>query len=201
MVGRVMVKAMTGERLFHRIVKTKRPCAILVACFVLTAVPFVTIAWTQPSATGSPGVSQSTEKEDESKEAPDKKDGGELSWEMPGRVSIYDLQFGPATFKDGEWKFLGNSRTFNAGKFGDRLTLMVRFSYTSSGAETPLKFVIRLPGSRQYEETVSLASRRGQYSYHFTVHRPEDFLGSGSVYLYYGFSIVDVLDFSIMPGS
>jgi hypothetical protein len=196
-----MLKAMTAKRLSHRILTTKRLYAALLACLALTAILFVRTAWPQPSATGSPGVSQSSEKEDESKEAPDKKDAGELSWEMPGRVSIYDLQFGPATLKEGEWKFLGNSRTFNAGKFGDRLTLMVRFSYTASGAETPLKFVIRLPGSRQYEETVSLSSRRGQYSYHFTVHRPEDFLGSGSVYLYYGFSIVDVLDFSIMPGS
>lgn len=127
--------------------------------------------------------------------------GRELSWEMPGRLSIYDLQFGPAIAQEQGWKFLGNSRTFNAGLFGDRLTLMVRFSYRASASDTPLKFVIKLPESRQYEETVRLSSRQGQFNYHFTVHRPEDFLGSGMIYVYYGFSIVDVLDFNIMPGS
>lgn len=127
--------------------------------------------------------------------------GRELSWEMPGRLSIYDLQFGPAIAQEQGWKFLGNSRTFNAGLFGDRLTLMVRFSYRASASDTPLKFVIKLPESRQYEETVRLSSRQGQFNYHFTIHRPEDFLGSGMIYLYYGFSIVDVLDFNIMPGS
>ncbi len=131
----------------------------------------------------------------------DETPGRELSWEMPGRLSIYDLQFGPAIAQDNGWKFLGNSRTFNAGLFGDRLTLIVRFSYRASTSDTPLKFVIKLPDSRQYEETVRLASRQGQFDYHFTIHRPEDFLGSGMIYLYYGFSIVDVLDFTIMPGS
>jgi hypothetical protein len=125
----------------------------------------------------------------------------ELSWEMPGRVSIYDLQFGPAIFRDNQWHFQGNSRTFNAGAYAERLTLMVRFSYNGSKAETPLKFIIKLPDSRQYEQTVYLTSRRGNYTYQFTIHHPEDFLGSGSVYLYYGFSIVDVLDFTIMPGA
>lgn len=125
----------------------------------------------------------------------------ELFWEMPGRLSIYDLQFGPAIAQQGKWKFLGNSRTFNAGLFGDRLTLVIRFSYRASTPDTPLKFVIKLPESRQYEETVRLNSRQGQFDYHFTIHKPEDFLGSGMIYLYYGFSIVDVLDFTIMPGS
>ena len=120
---------------------------------------------------------------------------------MPGRVSIYNLEFGPAILKDSEWKFVGNSRTFNAGLYKDRLTLMVRFSYFGSRTEIPLKFVIKLPDSRQYDETVSLLNRKGEYTYHFTIHRPEDFLGSGSIYLYYGFSIVDVLDFTIVPGS
>lgn len=196
-----MPEAIHGVRLFHHMIKIRTLWAVLVVCFVLLEAPYVRHAWCQHLATPSPGVSETAEKEYEPKEGLDKKGGGELSWEMPGRVSIYDLQFGPALMKGGEWKFLGTSRTFKAGLFGERLTLMVRFSYTASGAETPLKFVIRLPGSRQYEETVRLSNPQGQYSYHFTVHRPEDFLGSGSVYLYYGFSIVDVLDFTIMPGS
>jgi len=126
---------------------------------------------------------------------------GELSWEMPGRVSIYDLQFGAAVFEKDHWNFIGNARSFNAGRFGDRLTLMVRFSYHASQANIPLKFVARLPNSRQYEETVHLPGRSGQYSFPITIHNPEGFLGSGSVYLYYGFSTVDVLDFTIMPGT
>ncbi|MCL5126417.1 MAG: hypothetical protein M1511_18350 [Deltaproteobacteria bacterium] len=125
----------------------------------------------------------------------------ELFWEMPGRLSIYDLQFGPAVAQQNKWKFLGNSRTFNAGLFGDRLTLVVRFSYRASTPDTLLKFVIKLPEARQYEETVRLTSHQGDLDYHFTIHKPEDFLGSGMIYLYYGFSIVDVLDFTIMPGS
>jgi hypothetical protein len=140
-------------------------------------------------------------KESLGQDAGSKKDRGELSWELPGRVSIYDLQLGPAVLKDNQWQFIGNSRTLNAGHYGEHLTLMVRFSYSGSGSEVPIKFVIRLPGSRPYEETVHLASRRGNYSYQFTIHRPQDFVGSGSVYLYYGFSIVDVLDFTIVPGS
>ncbi|MFH0957688.1 MAG: hypothetical protein V1897_03205 [Pseudomonadota bacterium] len=126
---------------------------------------------------------------------------GQLSWEMPGRLSIYDLQFGPAIAQSQGWKFLGNSRTFNAGLFGDRLILMVRFYYKASASDTPLKFVIKLPDSRQYEETIRLSNNQGQFAYHFTIHRPEDFLGSGMIYVYYGFSIVDVLDFAIMPGA
>lgn len=133
--------------------------------------------------------------------APVKKPPGELSWQLPGRVSIYDLQFGPATFKDNEWKFLGDNRTFNAAHYKDQLTLMVRFSYQGTRSEIPLKFVIRLPDSRPYEETVNLTSRQGPYTYYFTIHDPENFLGSGSVYLYYGFSIIDVLDFTIVSGS
>lgn len=140
-------------------------------------------------------------KEAKGQDAGGKKDRGELSWEMPGRVSIYDLQLGPGVLKDSQWQFMGNNRTLNAGLYGERLTLMVRFSYSGSGSDVPIKFVIRLPGSRQYEKTVHLDSRKGNYSYQFTIHRPEDFVGNGSVYLYYGFSIVDVLDFTIVPGS
>jgi tetrahydromethanopterin S-methyltransferase subunit F len=147
------------------------------------------------------GPQISSAKETKAQDAGSKKDRGELSWELPGRVSIYDLQLGPAVLKDNRWQFIGNNRTLNAGRYGERLTLMVRFSYSGSGSEVPIKFVIKLPGSRPYEETVHLASRRGNYSYQFTIHRPEDFVGSGSVYLYYGFSIVDVLDFTIVPGT
>lgn len=130
-----------------------------------------------------------------------KKDiGGELSWEMPGRFSIYDLQLGPAVLQNNEWKFLSDGRTLNADSFGDRLTMMVRFSYKGSRADIPVKFVIKLPGARQYEETVQLTPSQGQYSYKFTIHNPKDFVGNGSVYLYFGFSIVDALDFTIMPG-
>ncbi len=132
---------------------------------------------------------------------PLKPEDSQFLWEMPGRVSIYNLEFGPALPKENDWEFVGNGRTFNAGLYKDRLTLMIRFSYFGSRSEIPLKFVIKLPDSRQYDETVSLLSRRGQYVYHFTIHHPEDFLGSGSVYLYYGFSMIDVLDFTIVPGS
>jgi len=128
-------------------------------------------------------------------------EGGELAWEMPGRLSIYDLQFGPAVLKDRKWEFLGNKRTFNAATSPDKLTLMIRFNYQGTRPKIPVKFVIKLPQSRQYEETVNLRESRGHYAYHFTIQRPEDFVGSGSVYLYYGFSIVDVLDFTILPGS
>jgi hypothetical protein len=125
----------------------------------------------------------------------------ELSWEMPGRVSIYDLQFGAGVLKEGQWQFLGHSRAFEVDQFKDRLTLIVKFSYRGSKPEIPLKFVLKLPDSRQYEESVTLTERKGNFSYQFTIHRPEDFIGSGSLYLYYGFSIVDVLDFTITPGS
>jgi len=195
-----MPESVQRERLPFRAAGAGILWTVFAVCLVLVVTSFAKEAWgqsaEQPAASG-----ETVEKGDDPKQPSQKESGGELSWEMPGRVSIYDLQFGPAVLKDSDWKFLGNSRTFNVGLFGERLTLMVRFSYTASKAEIPLKFVIRLPGSRQYEETVRLATRSGQYSYHFTIHRPEDFLGSGSVYLYYGFSIVDVLDFTIMPGS
>ena len=84
-----------------------------------------------------------------SKSSPKREAAGELSWEIPGRVSIYDLQFGPAVLKNNEWNFVDNVRTMDAGKFVDRLTLMVRFSYKGSKSEIPLKFIIRLPGARQ----------------------------------------------------
>ncbi|MGB9617392.1 MAG: hypothetical protein ACP5M0_09710 [Desulfomonilaceae bacterium] len=125
---------------------------------------------------------------------------GAFSWEMPGRVSIFDLQFGPAVYKNGEFVFQGDKRSLNIDQFPDRLTLAVRFSYHSSQSEVPLKFMIRLPDTRQYEETVRLPSRSGHYTYHFTIHNPRDFLGTGYIYLYYGFSIVDVLDFNLYAG-
>lgn len=124
----------------------------------------------------------------------------ELSWEMPGKLAIYDLEFGPALERENKWQFLGNMRTFNTEQFGGRLTLMVRFAYAASRPETPLRFVIKLPQARQYEETVHLRDRRGEYSYKFTVHTPEDFLGSGSVYVYYGFSMVEAFQFTIVQG-
>jgi hypothetical protein len=136
-----------------------------------------------------------------SNEADVKEGGHEFSWERPGTVSIYDLQLGPAALKENQFQFVGGGRTFSAGQFGERLILMVKFSYRASRREIPLKFVIRLPESRQYEETVRLPNTVGQYDFHFAVHRPGDFVGTGFVYLYYGFSIVDVLDFTIMPGS
>lgn len=120
-----------------------------------------------------------------------------FSWEMPGRVSIFDLQFGPAAYKDGNLSFGQDQRSISVDKYPDRLTLAVRFSYQSSQSEVPLKFMIRLPETRQYEETVRLPKRSGHYTYHFTIHNPRDFLGTGYIYLYYGFSIVDVLDFDI----
>ncbi len=172
-----------NERIGAILRKGSLQILVLVACFLLAGPQ---ISWA---------------KEAKSQDASGKKDRGELSWELPGRVSIYDLQLGPAELKDNQWQFKGNNRTLNAGRYGERLTLMVRFSYSGSGSEVPIKFVIRLPGSRPYEETVHLASRRGNYSYQFTIHRPEDFVGNGSVYLYYGFSMVDVLDFTIVPGS
>jgi hypothetical protein len=183
MVGRMIVEP--GVRDIIRATRLNRVLTplILAACLLLV------------------GVQPARAKEAKGQDAGGKKDRGELSWEMPGRVSIYDLQLGPGVLKDNQWQFMGNNRTLNAGLYRERLTLMVRFSYSGSGSDVPLKFVIRLPGSRQYEETVHLASRRGDYSYQFTIHRPEDFVGNGSVYLYYGFSIVDVLDFTIVPGS
>ncbi len=147
------------------------------------------------------GTAQSSRGQARPKEHAVKEPSGEFSWEMPGRVSIYDLQFGPAILKEKKWDFLGNMKSFSAGEFKGRLTLMVRFSYKASKAEIPIKFIIKLPGARQYEETVNLTKREGRYSYHFTIHDPENFIGSGSVYLYYGFSMVDVLPFTIMPGS
>jgi hypothetical protein len=126
---------------------------------------------------------------------------GGLAWEMPGRLSIHDIQFGPVSWKDKKWEFLGNIRTINASRHPERLTLMVKFSYTGSRPPIPVKLVIRLPQCRQFEETVNLREADGVYSYMFTMHRPEEFVGAGSVYLYYGFSIIDVLDFTIRHGS
>jgi hypothetical protein len=132
---------------------------------------------------------------------PEKDSGSDFSWEMPGRVSIYDLQFGAAVLKDKKWEFLGNTRSFNAAMFKDRLTLMVSFSYKGSKPDIPIKFMIKVPSARQYEETIHLTDSQGRFTYQFTIHDPENFIGNGSVYLYYGFSMVDVLAFTIMPGS
>lgn len=163
-----------------------------------------TEAQCQSPAQGSKQSSQSpntTKQDPNSKKNSGIEGNGELSWEMPGRLSIYDLQLGSAALEESDWKFLGASRTFNAGLYGDRLTIMVRFSYKATSTEIPLKFVIKLPDSRQYEETVKLPGKNGHYNYQFTIHRPEEFLGAAMIYLYYGFNIVDVLDFTIVPGS
>ncbi|MEW6531072.1 MAG: hypothetical protein AB1473_09570 [Thermodesulfobacteriota bacterium] len=127
--------------------------------------------------------------------------GEQLSWEMPGRLSIYDLEFGPAMLKDNNWQFLGNARNFNAKEFEGRLTLMIRFTYRGTRGEIPLKFVVKLPDSTQHEETALLTEPNGTYTYRFTVHNPQEFAGAGSIYLYYGFSIIDVLDFTIFSGA
>ncbi len=126
---------------------------------------------------------------------------GEKSWEIPGRLAIHNLELGPAVLKDGTWHFLGDSRIFSAKEFDRRLTLMVRFSYEGARTEVPLKFMIRLPDSRMYEEQVVLTGHKGEYNYMFTIQHPEDFQGSGSVYLYYGFSFVDALNFAITGSS
>ncbi len=159
-------------------------------------------AQTQPQATKPTGSDVPSTKQDSGSKKNSGSDGnGALSWEMPGRLSIYDLQLGAAALDDADWKFMGASRTFNAGLYGDRLTIMVRFSYKATSSEIPLKFVIKLPDSRQYEETVKLQGKNGHYNYQFTIHKPEEFLGAGMIYMYYGFNIVDVLDFTIVPGA
>jgi len=176
---------------FHRwrfVVRRFTPMFMVWLCLGLVALPSFA-AEEQPATAPVPAPT------------PLKQPLGELPREMPYRVSIRDVQFGRAVFKDNEWKLLGESRTFNAGVHKDRLTLMIRFSYSSSRSEIPIKIAIRLPDSRQYDETINLVGRRGQYTYHFTIHNPENFLGSGSVYLYYGLSIVEVLDFTIVPGT
>ncbi len=122
-----------------------------------------------------------------------------LTWEMPGRLAIYDLQFGPASIKDNKTTFGGNIRRFGAAEHEDRLTLMIRFSYAGTRPDIPLRFVIRLPDARQHEEKVILREPQGSFSYKFTIHKPEEFVGSGSVYVYYDFNIVEVLDFTITP--
>ena len=120
---------------------------------------------------------------------------------MQGRLSIYDLEFGPAVLKDNNWQFLGNGRNFNAKEFEGRLTLMIRFTYRWTRGEIPLKFVVKLPDSTQHEETALLTEPTGTYVYRFTIHNPQEFAGAGSIYLYYGFSIIDVLDFTIFSGA
>jgi hypothetical protein len=196
MVGRMKSLDVLGTDLWF--LKLRMLCAAIVFMVFALLFPFYgRCLAAEPGKAKTPSVETSKKKVPSGDETP----GRELSWEMPGRLSIYDLQFGPAIPQDHGWKFLGNSRTFNAGLFGDRLILMIRFSFRSSTSDTPLKFVVKLPDSRQYEETVRLTNRQGTFNYHFTIHRPEDFLGSGMIYIYYGFSIVDVLDFTIMPGS
>ncbi|MEW6347916.1 MAG: hypothetical protein AB1646_02545 [Thermodesulfobacteriota bacterium] len=126
---------------------------------------------------------------------------GEKSWEIPGKLAIHNLELGAAVLKDNEWNFLGDSRMFSAKEFEKRLTLMVRFSYERARTEIPLKFMIRLPDARLYEEQVVLTGNKGEYRYMFTIQHPEDFQGSGSIYLYYGFSFVDALNFTITGSS
>jgi len=165
--------------------KEHRGCAFAVFLLTLLLAPPTSLCW---CAGGEPNEQTRPASQ------------GSFSWEMPGRVSILDLQFGPAVYKDGQLRFGEDKRSINIDQFPDRLTLAVRFSYRSSQSEVPLKFMIRLPDARQYEETVRLPSRSGNYTYHFTIQNPRDFLGTGYIYLYYGFSIVDVLDFNIYAG-
>jgi hypothetical protein len=172
-----------------------------VICLVPALSLFPAEVRAQKSGQGSAAAQDSPAKAAASHEADVKEGVHEFAWERPGTVSIYDLQLGPAVLKENQIQFVGGGRTFSAGQFGERLILMVKFSYRASRREIPLKFVIRLPESRQYEETVRLPNTAGQYDFHFAIHRPGDFVGTGFVYLYYGFSIVDVLDFTIMPGS
>ena len=198
MVGRMMPFGSTHvERL------SRRTWLKLVISVIAVA---VAVLWGQsdaqtPAAKPSGGNYSATRQEPGSKKSSGTEGSGALSWEMPGRLSIYDLQLGAAVLDDADWKFMGASRTFNAGLYGDRLTIMVRFSYKATSSEIPLKFVIKLPDSRQHEETVKLQGKNGNYNYQFTIHKPEEFLGAGMIYLYYGFNIVDVLDFTIVPGA
>ena len=184
------------------VVRLKEKTWLKLVVAILTVVVFCghSKAQTQaPKASGSNAAT--TRQESGSKKNSGSENSGALSWEMPGRLSIYDLQLGAAALDDADWKFLGASRTFNAGLYGDRLTIMVRFSYKATSSEIPLKFVIKLPDSRQHEETVKLQGKTGNYNYQFTIHKPEEFLGAGMIYMYYGFNIVDVLDFTIVPGA
>ncbi len=121
-----------------------------------------------------------------------------LAWQLPGKLSIYDLQFGPAVVKDDTWTFSSHSRTYNVSNFPNRLALMIRFHYNGSRSGLPVRFIIRLPHTREFEETVHLRDRRGQYAYRFTIHRPEEFIGTGAVLVYHGLSLVDVLEFTIL---
>ena len=68
----------------------------------------------QPPKT-TPANSSQTRQDNSARKTSSFDGRGELSWEMPGRLSIYDLQLGSAAFDEGDWKFLGASRTFNAG--------------------------------------------------------------------------------------
>lgn len=195
-------------RMSHSSVSRKKSLMNTVLLRTFTAVLAVAFFWVQASAQSQQQTSKptgsnvsTTRQEAGSKKNTGSDSGGALSWEMPGRLSIYDLQLGAAALDDADWKFMGASRTFNAGLYGDRLTIMVRFSYKATSSEIPLKFVIKLPDSRQYEETVKLQGKNGHYNYQFTIHKPEEFLGAGMIYMYYGFNIVDVLDFTIVPGA
>ncbi len=176
--------------LFRRFARSM-PAMMSHAIRVLTAIAMIALVITTviPCLTLAQTVDQ-----------PDREDN-EPIWSMPGRLSIYDLRFGAAEQKDGTWAFLGDDRRFDVSRFGKRLTLMVTFSYYGSKADIPLRFVIKLPDARQYEDTVRLVNRRGKHTYKFTIHDPAEFAGSGSIYLYYGFSIVEVLDFTIVTAS
>ena len=124
-----------------------------------------------------------------------------LSWEIPGRISIFDLQLGPAVKNDDRWIFLGNNRKLSAAEYNTRLTLMVRFSYKGTRPDAKVRIVVKLPEARQHEEQLVLRNLKGEFSYAFTIHEPEEFIGNGSVYLYYGFNLVEVLGFTITSGT
>jgi hypothetical protein len=122
-------------------------------------------------------------------------------WEMPGRLAVHSIEFGPAVFKGRKWELLEDTRSVSVTRETGKLTLMIRFNYSAGYLPAPVKFSIKLPDARLYEETVNLNAQRGQCVYRFTVHNPEEFIGTMSIYLYYGVSIVDVLTFAIRPGS
>ena len=78
---------------------------------------------------------------------------GRYRAEYPSMICSSVLRFS----RNNEWSFVDKVRTMDAGKFADRLTLMVRFSYKGSKSEIPLKFIIRLPGARQYRRNSAAA--------------------------------------------
>ena len=121
------------------------------------------------------------------------------TWEIPGRVSIFDLQLGPAVKNDDRWIFLGNVRKLSAAQYQARMTLMLRFSYEGTRPDAQIRIVVKLPESRQHEEQLVLRNPSGEFSYAFIIHQPEEFIGNGSVYLYYGLDLLEVPGFTITP--